>query len=266
MSALTNQRDCKQLGVGKVVLNELAVPQKANTLIYSGALVQSNAGYAQPGATGVGLIALGVADLVPQVSVSDSTGLANGALVIRVSQGVFRFNNSSAADLIAQANCFGICYVVDDNTVALTSGGGTRSKAGQIIAVDSAGVWVAIGVQCIPDSTSADLLQQMVGQGDPEELSANGVVSIVKRTSRFTVSGTKAWTLANGVVAGQRKTLYCVSQASTPVGVVTLANGVTGQTTITFGAASALAGVELEWDVSATKWKVVGVSGTVAFA
>jgi hypothetical protein len=99
-----------------------------------------------------------------------------------------------------------------------------------------------------------------------QELSANGAVSIVSRTTRFAVSGTKAWTLANGA-AGQRKTLFCVSQASTPVGVITPANA-SGFTTITFGASSANASVELEFDTSigTPAWKVVGISGTVTIA
>jgi hypothetical protein len=250
--------------VGKVVLNELACPQKANTKIYSGALVQSNAGFAQPGTTGVGLIALGVADLVPNTSVSDSTGLNDGDLVPRISQGVFRLNNSSAGDLIAAANRFGICYVVDDNTVALTSNGGTRSVAGIVIQVDTAGVWVAVGVQLNPDLLAVLQLQQMIGQGNPEELSASGAVSTVKGVTRFTVSGTKAWTLADGVTAGQMKRLYCVSQASTPNGVITPAHG-SGFTTITFGASSAQAFVDLVWDNSlgTPAWKLDGVSGTV---
>ncbi len=120
----------------------------------------------------------------------------------------------------------------------------------------------------ITDNTTAIAhINSQIGTGNCEELSANGAVSVIKRTSRFTVSGTKAWTLADGVIAGQRKTLFCVSQAATPVGVITPAHG-SSFTTVTFGVSSANASVELEWDASlgTPAWKVVGVSGTSTIA
>jgi hypothetical protein len=51
-------------------------------------------------------------------------------------------NNSSDADAISTANIGADCYIVDDQTVALTNGTNTRSVAGKIFDVDSAGVWV----------------------------------------------------------------------------------------------------------------------------
>ena len=38
-------------------------------------------------------------------------------------------------------------FLVDDNTVALTNGGGTRSVAGVVWQVDSDGVWVELGIR-----------------------------------------------------------------------------------------------------------------------
>lgn len=278
MSALAAPRATVPMGVGKVILNELSVPVKANAVIYAGGIVVMQAGYAKAGVTGTGLVAAGILDPVPAVP-SVTGGATDGAITsigsdhVRVSQGVFKFNNSGGGDTIAQANVGALCYIVDDQTVALTDGTGTRSAAGVIIDVDSSGVWVAMGLQLQPSpslttaNTNISQLQVQVGQGNPEEISASGAVSVTRRTSRFAVSGTKTWTLADGTTPGQRKTLFCVSQASTPVGVITPAHA-SGFSTITFGVSSANASVELEWDASlgTPAWKVVGVSGTSTIA
>ena len=64
---------------------------------------------------------------------------------MQVKRGTFKYGNSSAGDLIAQADVGADCYIVDDQTVAKTNGSSTRSVAGKIIAVDADGVWVKIG-------------------------------------------------------------------------------------------------------------------------
>ena len=46
--------------------------------------------------------------------------------------------------MITQAEIGDACYIVDDETVAKTSGGNTRSVAGEIVDVDDDGVWVDI--------------------------------------------------------------------------------------------------------------------------
>jgi len=114
-------------------------PVGANKKIYAGALVVLNGGYAEPGTTATGLVADGRAEA--QV---DNTGGAAGAKTVPVRKGVFRFNNSAAADAITAAEIGTDCYIVDDNTVAKTDGGTTRSKAGRVVDVDAQGVWVEI--------------------------------------------------------------------------------------------------------------------------
>jgi hypothetical protein len=116
-------------------------PVLGGVLIYAGALVCLDAaGYAQPGAVATTLAADGRAEF----HVDNTTG-ANGAVNIEVHPGIFRWDNSAGGDLIAAANIGAVAYVVDDHTVALTSGGATRSVAGKIVDVDSVGVWVATG-------------------------------------------------------------------------------------------------------------------------
>lgn len=113
----------------------------ADTKIFQGSLVCLLAtGYATPGATSTTLVATGMA-----VETADNTGGAAGDIPVEVETGVFRFGNSAAADAITIAEIGDDAYIVDDQTVAKTNGGATRSIAGKIKDVDAQGVWVAIG-------------------------------------------------------------------------------------------------------------------------
>lgn len=117
-------------------------PVAAAKTIFAGALVCLSAtGYATPGAVATTLIAVGRAD----EHVDNSAG-ADGDLTVRVRTGVFRFANSAAGDLIGITEIGKDCYVVDDQTVAKTSGTNTRSIAGKVIQVDDLGVWVRVGI------------------------------------------------------------------------------------------------------------------------
>lgn len=115
-------------------------PVKGSTTVYQGGLVALNAGYAAPGATATGLIAIGRAE----ETVANAG--ADGAATVRVRRGLFKWGNSSAGDAIAQADAGAVCYIVDDQTVAKTSATNTRSAAGLIVAVDADGVWVQTGL------------------------------------------------------------------------------------------------------------------------
>ncbi len=113
-------------------------PVKAATRIFAGALVCLDAnGYLAPGSTAVGLIARGRAE----ARADNSAGIA-GAINGRVKKGTFRWANSAAADAITRAEIGDPAYIVDDQTVAKTNGGSTRSLAGTIRDVDAQGVWV----------------------------------------------------------------------------------------------------------------------------
>ena len=74
-----------------------------------------------------------------------NTGGADGAMSVEVVPGISHFDNSTAGDAIAQADIGNNCYIVDDHTVAKTSGTNTRSIAGQIADIDATGVWVRVG-------------------------------------------------------------------------------------------------------------------------
>lgn len=121
--------------------NVFDFPVKAATTCHQGGLAVLNAGYAAPGSAATGLIAIGRFE-----ATADNSAGAAGAATARVKRGIFKFANSAAGDLIAQADAGADCYIVDDQTVAKTDGTGTRSRAGKIAAVDADGVWVEIGL------------------------------------------------------------------------------------------------------------------------
>ena len=122
--------------------NLLVLPVAGSEKIYGGAMVAINA---VAGKTAVGLTAIGCAD-ERAINISEVAG----AIDVKVKLGTFAFNNSSGDDEISRKNIGDFCYIVDDDTVALTDGSTTvdtakkRSLAGKIFDVDDDGVWVAI--------------------------------------------------------------------------------------------------------------------------
>lgn len=134
MAALTNVRDTSELG-GKYI----ALPVKGATTIYQGAIVAVDAnGYAIPGKKAADLKAAGRAE-----ETVENTG-SDGDAVVRVSRGVFVFDNSStAANKVGIADVLGPCYIEDDHTVTKAATG--ASVAGLVVRVDDEGVAVEMG-------------------------------------------------------------------------------------------------------------------------
>lgn len=113
-------------------------PLAASAKIYAGAMLMRNAaGNILAGATATGSVGVGRAS----EQVDNSAGSA-GDLDVSFEAGVFRFGNSASTDLITIAEIGDLCYVVDDQTVAKTSGTASRSPAGIVADVDALGVWV----------------------------------------------------------------------------------------------------------------------------
>lgn len=71
----------------------------------------------------------------------NNTAGGNGAVSVKVRRGCFALKQGN--DPVTLADVGKTCYLVDDQTVAKTDGAGTRSAAGIVRDVDSAGVWVA---------------------------------------------------------------------------------------------------------------------------
>lgn len=133
MAALTAERDTpRRDGV------QFEHPVAASSKIFAGAIVMINgSGYAVKGAVATSQQVAGVAE-----ATADNTSGAAGDIRVKVRRGVFRLLNSTAGDLIALADKNSTCYIVDDQTVAKTNGGSTRSAAGIVRDVDASGVWV----------------------------------------------------------------------------------------------------------------------------
>lgn len=138
MSALTASRNTAER-TGDLISAGVAATVKC----FAGAIAVLDAsGNLKPGVTATGLICVGrFEDMY-----DNSAGLAN-AVTATAKRGTFRFANSAAGDAITAAEVGDTCYIVDDQTVAKTSGGATRSVAGIIADVDSAGVWVRMGFE-----------------------------------------------------------------------------------------------------------------------
>lgn len=129
MTALTTGRE-----IARRELLTVTDPVKAGVRIYRNAMVVLDAGFAAPGRTAAGLKARGVA-----AAEIDNTAGANGAVFCICDKGTFAMVNDGS---VLRTHIGGTAYIVDDQTVAATDGGGTRSAAGQIADVDAAGVWI----------------------------------------------------------------------------------------------------------------------------
>lgn len=142
MAALSGDRLIRRkLGEGR-----WNFPVKGGVVIFSGALVVMDGAVAAPGRTAVGLRTVGVA-----VDRVDNTGGSDGARSVEVERDmVFCFANSAGADALTRADINNAAFIVDDQTVAKTSGGNTRSVAGRVLDVDADGVWVYVGEPAVP--------------------------------------------------------------------------------------------------------------------
>lgn len=118
----------------------LAAGVAAAVKCYAGGIaVLDAAGNIKPGVTATGLICVGRFEELAD----NSAGLAD-AITAVAKRGTFRFANLGA-DAVTVAEIGDVCYIYDDETVAKTSGGATRSVAGIVEDVDSIGVWVRMG-------------------------------------------------------------------------------------------------------------------------
>ncbi len=114
-------------------------PVAAATTILQGALAVMDGGVAKPGFTGLNLVVLGLSE-----ETVDNSGGTAGAKNVTTRRGCYRFVNL-ASDALTSADIGKDAYLVDDQTVAKTSGANTRSIAGKVIDVDAIGAWIRVG-------------------------------------------------------------------------------------------------------------------------
>jgi hypothetical protein len=133
MVALTSERNTTAR-VGETRVDPVAAAVK----IWSGSIVMRNAaGFLTKGVVAVGGVGVGRAE-----NTADNLAGAAGAISLEYRLGCFKFANSTAGDLIVQADVGKPCFILDDQTVAKTDGGATRSRAGIVDGIEGTGVWV----------------------------------------------------------------------------------------------------------------------------
>jgi hypothetical protein len=249
MAPLASHRKLMNLVDG--LLLSFEHPTAATQVFYKGAMVGLNAsGYLVPMAATPGLRPVGAVDTGHAARV-DTTGQADGETILKVEAAIWNLKNSAAGDAITQADMYKPVYFVDDQTVAKTDGGVARPVAGIAVKLESGQVMVAVGFPF------AVLDPNLTGGETPgaSNLVTSGAVGLT-RSTRLSVTGTVAFTLANGTELGQRKSLRCTIAAGTPVGTLTPASA-SGFATILFDAVGETA--ELEWN--GTAWEIVNTVG-----
>lgn len=126
----------------------------------------------------------------------DNTGGAAGAIHATVKRGTFRWANSAAADAIAKDSIGDLAYLVDDQTVAKTSGTSTRSPAGIIVDVDTGGVWVYSGFDILVSPAGALLaasnLSDLANAATARTALGGGANKIVVALGAISTKGTDA--------------------------------------------------------------------------
>jgi hypothetical protein len=133
MTALTQERNTPRTDSG----GDYPFPVAASVTCYAGGIACiTTTGYATPGAATASLRTIG------RFEETVTNGVTAGAVNVLIRRGIFKWANSSSADLITFADISNVCYVVDDQTVAKTSSSNTRPAAGKVHSVDVDGVWV----------------------------------------------------------------------------------------------------------------------------
>ncbi|AOJ10594.1 hypothetical protein [Burkholderia mayonis] len=135
MTALTADRDT----VSRAGLL-FSYPAKSSVLFFTGAIaaIDTATGFATKGAESTTLKGAGIV----QEQVDNTTG-ADGATRVTIRRGQWRVANSAGVDQLTLKDVGSPAYIVDDQTVAKTDGGGKRSVAGPVVDIDPGGVWIA---------------------------------------------------------------------------------------------------------------------------
>lgn len=167
-----------------------------------------------------------------------STDAPEGRTYIQIASGAFWFKNSSSTDAIAAANRYGDCYVVDDQTVALTDGGGVRARAGIVLGVDSTkGVLVLMGPAFNSAPNARNPKIQVVSPGAGTTL-ASGVKAVGGVSGTFSLTASSQiipiHTSANSSTAlGAQYVISSITTGAPGTAVFTVTATAAGATTAT---------------------------------
>lgn len=259
MTAATAERLRKSRSGDKLNLAVNALSQ-----IYRGCLVVAVAGIAEPARAATTRAELDTMLVVGLAVDSALGGAVDGDVRVEVESGIFCLANSAAGDAITIADIGALCFAADDQTVAKTIGGGMRPIAGEIVDVDSSGVWVDTRMARGPRrlqipffinqtdllaGTSAELLSPVVGAvtqldttvqvavttGGPITASV-GVTAIDGLSCVIADAATKGSRVTDTPTAGHATTVVAVGSRLqvTPDAAFATAGAVSGQLEITY--------------------------------
>jgi hypothetical protein len=137
-----------------------------------GGLIMLSSGYARPARAGQGgndiakLADVANCRVVGMALASVTGGATDGAVTLDVEEGIYLLKNSAGVDAITVADLERYCFVVDDETVAGNSAGGTRPRAGIVREVSSEGVWVEISAAAVAGATRSIFLPWYINETD----------------------------------------------------------------------------------------------------
>lgn len=248
-----------------IVTSTFGRPTKASKTFWGGALVCLDAGrFSVPAVSTAGGRCAGVVDLDDKESFVSSA--VDGADNVKLRTGIFPFKIGATVDALLKADELSDVFVLDDQTVGKTDGGVGRPVAGQLWLVGDADgapnatgavAWVSVGGPRIEGGTR--------GARIPDTIAAAGAISVTTEWTLASVTGTTAYTLADGTRLGQRKLVTVVAGASTPAATITPATPSGFATVSALGAIGDL--VEFEWTLVAgvAAWVIRAANGvTVA--
>lgn len=165
-------------------------------------------------------------------------------------------NDPNAAGKPGSLQIAGVAVVLAGGSI--TAGGGVASSAaGKAVAAAGSAFVCGIAMNSVSDGEYCQVLltgSSAVGLAAMSEaISSAGALNPAIPLTELTVSGTVAYTLANGTYVGQKKAIECVAAASTPLGTVTIATMTGSRTNVAYVFSTATARLELEW--TATGWR-----------
>lgn len=252
MANVTAERSVIRYGAEATVLaNKINLPMAASTKIWKGALVAaSNVAATKGQAVKAGAALTQTVIGIALQTVDNSSGSA-GALSIDVAPGPYWMVNSSAGDAIDLQHIGMPCYVVDDQTVALTDNAGARVLCGTILQVDATlGVLVMIG-----PGVAQSIQQGVIALALDLSSAANATLltftpQFAGRIKKITASVNKAGAGAGATVtitpniAGAPLTggVLTPTLANTTLGAELTATAITGANVFTPGQAITLVG------------------------
>jgi hypothetical protein len=185
----------------------------ASVTIWEGALVSVDIlGHARPARATSSDRVVGIATRRIPSQVGAGAPAAGGGVDVDPQIALLKNSGSTDAITILDINCD--CYVVDDETVARTSLGSTRPRAGRVSHVDSTGVYVDLMAQPTQKATVGPL---RITDVSADSDSATGYAPFAGRVI-------EVWGVLGGAITAADATIAPEINTVTVTGALTVAN------------------------------------------